>query len=110
MVSILNQYVAKLKLLSDDLTKNILLAALQNQENVKSSNVIIKSQRYIVDIKLKQFSIEEATSIMNHFMENTRFHYSSLFVRFNEGNLIRYRYASSKENGEGFYCDVIISK
>ena len=110
MVTILNQYVAKLKLLSDDLTKNILQAALQNHENIKSSNVLIKSQRYIVDIKLTNFSVENATAIMNHFMEQTRFHYSALYVRFNEGNLIRYRYASSKENGEGFYCDVIISK
>ena len=109
MVSVMNDYVAKIKLLSDDVTKSILKVALDGQLNVESNNVLIKSNRYIVDIKLKDFSIENAVMVMNLFMEKTRYHYSAYFIRFNEGTLVRYRYATCKENKEGFYCDVVIS-
>lgn len=109
MVSIMNEYIAKINLLSDDVTKGIFSAALVDQENVAKNSILIKSNRYIVDIKLDSFSIEQAIKVMNCFMERTRYHYSAYFIRFNEGNLVRYRYASCKENREGFYCDVIIS-
>lgn len=109
MVSIMNDYVAKMKLLSDDVTKSILNVSLSDQSNIEKSNVLIKSNRYIVDIRLKDFSVENAVAVMNSFMERTRYHYSAYFIRFNEGNLVRYRYATCKENREGFYCDVVIS-
>lgn len=109
MVSVMNEYVSKIKLLADDVTKSILGAVLIEQPNIDKSSIIIKSNRYIVDIKLKEYSVEQAVRIMNHFMEGTRYHYSAYFIRFNEGNMLRYRYATCKENREGFYCDVIIS-
>ena len=109
MVSVMNDYVSKINLLSDDITKSILKVTLDGQLNIESSNVLIKSNRYIVDIKLKEFSVENAVTVMNLFMEGTRYHYSAYFIRFNEGNLVRYRYATCKENKEGFYCDVVIS-
>ncbi len=108
MVSIMNDYVSQIHLQSDDMTKNLLGAALLDLDDIQEKSIIIKSNRYIVDIKLDIFSIEKATLIMNHFMEGTRYHYSAYFVRFNEGNMVRYRYASCKENKEGFYCDVMI--
>ena len=111
MVSIMNDYVSKIHLQSDDMTKNILGAALFAGLFAVAAcgeSIIIKSNRYIVDIKLETFTIEDATTVMNHFMERTRYHYSAYFVRFNEGNMVRYRYASCKENREGFYCDVMI--
>lgn len=108
MVSVMNDYVAKLQLLSDDMTKNLLGAALFEQSNIKEKSIILKGNRYIVDIRLESYSVESAITIMNHFMERTRYHYSAYFVRFNEGNMLRYRYASCKENREGFYCDVMI--
>lgn len=109
MVSLMNEYVANIILLADDMTKSILNAALMDQPNIENGNILIKANRYIVDIKLKRFTIEDAMIIMNHFMEYTRFHYSAYFIRFNEGNMVRYRYATCRENKEGFYCDVIIS-
>ena len=57
---------------------------------------------------LEQYNVEDAIDVMNYFMEHSRYHYSSYYVRFNEGNMVRYRYASCKENREGFYCDVVI--
>lgn len=109
MVSVMNEYISEIHLLTDDLTKSILNAALMGQPDIEKSNVLIKSNRYIVDIRLIQFSIEQAVHVMNHFMENTEFHYSAYYIRFNEGDRVRYRYASCKENKDGFYCDVVIS-
>ncbi|MDE6760894.1 MAG: hypothetical protein K2J90_09490, partial [Lachnospiraceae bacterium] len=97
MVSVMNEYVSKITLLTNDVTKSILGAVLLDQPNVEKSNILIKSNRYIVDIKLKDFSVDEAIQIMNHFMEGTRYHYSAYFIRFNEGNMVRYRYATCKE-------------
>lgn len=109
MVSIMNEYIAKLHLQSDDITKGILNAALLNESGIASINIIVKSNKYIVDIKLQAFTVDNAIQIMNHFMERTRYHYSAYYIRFNEGKLLRYRYASCQENHEGFYCDVVIS-
>lgn len=108
MVSVMNDYVAKIQLQSNDMTKNLLGAALLEQANIKEKSIIIKGNRYIVDVQLENYSVESAIAVMNAFMEHTRYHYSSYFVRFNEGNMVRYRYASCKENREGFYCDVMI--
>ena len=109
MVSVMNEYVSKIQLSADDVTKGILHAALQDIDNIAKLNILVKSNRYIVDIKLKEYSVENAVVVMNILMERTRFHYSAYFIRFNEGNMVRYRYATCKENREGFYCDVIIA-
>lgn len=109
MVNVMNDYVSKIRLVSDDITKAIFDAALKNQDCILKHTILIKSNRYIVDIHLKKFSVEQAVHVMNYFMENSRYHYSAYYVRFNEGNLVRYRYASCKETKDGFYCDVVIS-
>ncbi|MCM1159294.1 MAG: hypothetical protein NC300_11240 [Bacteroidales bacterium] len=109
MVSLMNEYVKKIKLLSDEVTRGILMSALTEQSDIEKSSILIKPNRYLVDIKLTEYSIENATAVMNHFMEHTRYHYSAYFIRYNEGTMIRYRYASCKEDKEGFYCDVVIS-
>lgn len=109
MVSIMNDYVNKIHLITDDVSKAILNAALNNNDTIKSYNILVKANRYIVNIKLHAYSMESAVAVMNEFMENSRYHYSAFFLRYNEGELIRYRYASCKENRDGFYCDVIIN-
>ena len=109
MVTIMNEYVSKINLTANAMTQGILNTALMEQSEVEQSSVLIKANRYIVDVHLKNFSIENAVIVFNEFMIKTRYHYSAFFIRFNEGNRVRYRYASCKENKEGFYCDVIIS-
>lgn len=109
MVSILNQYVSNIELIYDDITKNIILAALKDNSDVDTATVLIKNNKFIVDIHLKEFTIEHATSTMNRFMDRTRFPYSAFFIRYNEGNQVRYRYATCKENKQGFYCDVVFN-
>ena len=109
MVTIMNEYVSKINLTTDEITRGILNTALSEQDKVEASSVLIKSNRYIVDIHLIDYSVDNAVEVINQFMESTRYHYSAFFVRFNEGSRVRYRYASCKEDKDGFYCDVVIS-
>ncbi len=109
MVTLMNQYISTMSLKSDDITKNILHNALMGHENVQSISTIIRNSKFIVDIKLKDFSVNNAITLMNLFICNTCYPYSSFYLRFNEGSQIRYRYASCKENKEGFYCDIVFS-
>ena len=109
MVSIMNDYVSKMNLTTNAITQGILNTALTEQDKVENSSILVKSNRYIVDIHLVDYSVDNAVSVVNKFMESTRYHYSAFFIRFNEGTRVRYRYASCKEDKEGFYCDVVIS-
>ncbi|MDO5149630.1 MAG: hypothetical protein Q4D76_09575 [Oscillospiraceae bacterium] len=109
MVSVMNEYINKINLQTDDITKAIINAALYEQESIEKYNITVKSNRFIVDIHISSFEINKAVSVMNLFIQNCSFHYSSYYIRYNEGNLVRYRFATCKENKEGFYCDIIIS-
>lgn len=109
MINLMNQYISNINLKADDMSKQIFITAVKNQDNVQDISVIIRNNKYIVDIKLVTFSEDKVIQMMNCFMESTRYAYSSFYLRFNEGNQIRYRYASLKENKDGFYCDVVFS-
>lgn len=109
MITLMNQYLSNIILNSDDMMTNLLKAAVINCDLVQMINVTVRNNKYIVDIKLKDFSVENVTSTMNIFMEQTRYPYSSYYVRFNEGKQVRYRYGSCKEDKQGFYCDVVFS-
>lgn len=109
MVTIMNQYVSNMNLIYDDITKSILCAALKDNEFVQSENVMIRNNKFIVDVKLYSFSPENVTMVMNYFMNATRFPYSAIFLRYNEGTQIRYRYATCQENKQGYYCDVVFN-
>ena len=108
MVNVMNEYISKINLSTDEVTRGILKVPLSGQKDLLENTILIKSNRYIVDIRMKHFAVDAAVSIMNHFMENTRYHYSAFYIRFNEGNMVRYRYATCRENRDGFYCDVVI--
>ena len=114
MFSIMNEYVSNIKLTADAMTQGILNTALEDNGSdgnslIEKSTITVRNNKFIVDIHLNEFSVENAVEAVNCFMEHTRYHYSSFYIRFNEGSRVRYRYASCKENKEGFYCDIIIS-
>jgi hypothetical protein len=53
----MNEYVNNIKLKADDVTKAVLEAALMEEESIEKNSIIVKSNRYIVDIRLKELSI-----------------------------------------------------
>ena len=96
MITFMNQYVAKINLISDDLLKNLLIAALRSKDNISDFSVIIRNRKFSVEIKLTTYSIEAVTKAMNAYIEETSYPYSAFYLRLNEGNQVRYRYASCK--------------
>lgn len=105
---LMNQYINQIHLICDDITKHILQSSIANEDNLEKLSIIVNANKFLVDIQLRSFDVEKASQIMNTFVNKTHYSYSAYYTRFNEGNQVRYRYATCKENREGFYCDIII--
>lgn len=108
MFRAINEYLSKVNIINSDDITNRINSFLDNEEEVSRHVVSLSFNRYIVDITLKEFGIDEATRIFNLFNYNVSYPYSSMHVRFNEGKCVRYRYITCKEDKDGFYCDIII--
>lgn len=109
MYRVFNEYLSRVELKSNNEIYERIKAFLKECEDVKSFCVNVNFNRYVVDIKLKYYSVKDAEELFASFNKEVSYGYSSLFVRFNEGSLVRYRYLTSNENKEAFYCDIVIS-
>lgn len=109
MFRVINEYLGKVNLQANDEIYGLIKNCLDECKNVKLHTVTVNFHRYVVDIKLKKYSVEEAVKVFNYFNNIVSYDYSSMHVRFNEGKCVRYRYITSKEDKNAFYCDIIIS-
>lgn len=109
MFRVINEYLGKVNLQANDEIYNRIIGVLKDNKDIKSTSVTVNFQRYMVDIKLKKYSVDNAVEIFKLFNQNVSYSYSSLYVRFNEGKCVRYRYVTSKEDKSAFYCDIIIN-
>ena len=109
MYKVINEYLGKVNLQSNQDIYNKIYGYISNLSMVKSCTVSVSFNRYVVDIRLDKFDVNIATELFSQFNLNMSYPYSSMYVRFNEGKCVRYRYLTSKENKEGFYCDIVIS-
>lgn len=109
MFRAINEYMAKLSIITDDSIMNLAHEFLSKSKKVEAYAINISYNRYIVDIKLKKYSVNYADMLFRKFIEATAYPYSHISVRYNEDNRVRYRYCTCKENKEGVYMDIIIS-
>lgn len=109
MFRVINEYLGKVNLQANDEIYKMISDCLDDCKDIKNHTVTVNFQRYMVDIKLKKYSVEEAVKVFNYFNNKISYDYSSMHVRFNEGKCVRYRYITSKEDKNAFYCDIIIS-
>ncbi len=109
MFRVINEYMAKVNLLANEDIYMQLTNFLKDITDIKKYTVTVNFQHYVIDIKMKKFSVEAATELFNCFNSSVSYPYSSLYVRFNEGKCVRYRYLTSKEDKSGIYCDIIFS-
>ena len=106
----INEYLTKVRLQADkDIEQNI-NKLLSSCDLVKSYNISFNFNRYVIDIRLNDYSLTNVEECFKIFNSEISYSYSSLYVRFNEGKCVRYRFVTSKDNKEGFYCDIIFSK
>lgn len=109
MFRVINEYMTKVKLCSNENIYRRLDSYLNECDDVEYHNVKVSHNIYVVNIKLKEYTISAAEKLFCDFNYNIAYPYSALYVRFNEGSCVRYRYLTSKENKDAFYCDIIIS-
>lgn len=111
MFRVINEYMEKITLKSDDNIYNMFVAFLKEYSDVeiKKYTVNISANRFVLDIRLIDYSVDNAKKVFDDFNRAVSYPYSALHVRFNEGKCVRYRFITCKENKEGFYCDIVIS-
>lgn len=109
MYKVINEYTSKVNLQENDDIYNRITDVLQSIKEIKQVSVSVSFKRYVLDIKLKKYSVENAALVFNKINTGISYSYSSLFVRFNEGKCVRYRYMTSNENKDAIYCDIIFS-
>lgn len=109
MFKIMNNYMREVKLVVSPDIENSMKRFLENNNNVERYCITVNFNRYIVDIKLIDYSVYNAEIQFNDFIRIIKYPYSDMSVRYNEDKLVRYRYISCKENKEGFYCDIVYS-
>lgn len=107
MFRVFNEYLKYIHLTAEPEVECAFNHYLADCDGLKTYCVTIHYNRLVVDIKLENFSLEEAQRQFKQMTDTVGYPYSQMFVRFNEGSVIRYRYASCKENKVGFYCDVV---
>lgn len=111
MFRVINEYMERVSLVSNDEIYNMFSEYIRNYSNfeIKKYSVTVNFNRYVIDIRLKNYSVENAEQFFDDFSRAVSYPYSALHVRFNEGKCVRYRYITCKEDKKGFYCDIVIS-
>ncbi len=109
MYKIINKYMECVSLQADDAIYNRLTEFLKNTSGIKKYSVNVNFKRYVINIKMEDYSVEGAVELFNAFNARISYPYSAMHIRFNEEKCVRYRYITCKENREGFYCDIVLS-
>lgn len=107
MYKIINEYMSKINMLANEEITNKLSNCLKEHDKIKSFTLSVNYNHYILDIRMKDYSVEHAADVFADVQNVIAYSYSSFHVRFNEGNCVRYRFLTCKENKDGFYCDIV---
>lgn len=109
MYKVINEYTSKVNLQANEKIYNSIYKLLKDITEIKTISISDNFNRYVLDIKLYAFSVDKAAQVFNYLNNGISYSYSSLFVRYNEGSCVRYRYITSNENKDAIYCDIIFS-
>lgn len=110
MFRAINEYMAKLNIVTDDEKFEEMNTFLSKQKSIDNFCINVNYNRYIVDIRMVKYSVKKADELFRKFVMATAFPYSHISVRYNEDERVRYRYVTCKENKTGIYMDVIITQ
>ena len=109
MFRAINEYMAKLNIVTDDGIRCLMDGYLSDNEDIQNYSINVYYNRYVVDIHLKDYSVDRADKMFREFVFETAYPYSHVSVRYNEGKRVRYRYVTCKEDKTGVYIDFIVS-
>ncbi len=109
MYKVINDYMSKVVLQSGEEVRLQLCKQIESIPEIKSFTVMERAKQFVIDMKLESFSVEEAAHVFHELQGKMASAYSSIYVRYNEGKCVRYRFITCRENKEGIYCDFIFS-
>ncbi len=109
MFRVVNEYMSKLNIVTDDAVQASMEEFLSKSKSLENYSVNINFNRYIVDIRMKKYSVNSADKLFRAFTDAVSYPYSHITVRYNEEKRVRYRLCTCKEDKTGVYMDVIIS-
>ena len=104
-----NDYIGKINLILDDPLIDQIKAIYEKDVNIGSFTVNVSFNKYIIDIKLKDYSIETADMYFRHLVSSISYPYSHMSIRYNEMSRVKYRFATCREDKNGIYMDVVYS-
>lgn len=107
MYKIINEYMSKINMTANDEITNRISNCLREHKGVRNYTLSVNYNHYILDIRIHDYSVEHAVQVFYDFQNTVAYPYSSLHVRFNEGQCVRYRFLTCKENKDGFYCEIV---
>ena len=110
MFRAVNEYMAKLSIVTDEEIYAAMDTFLSKSKKVESFCINVNYNRYIVDIKMNKYTVAAADALYRKLVEATAYPYSHVSVRYNEDSRVRYRFCTCKENKDGVYMDIIISQ
>ncbi|MCR5147719.1 MAG: hypothetical protein K6C35_02000 [Eubacterium sp.] len=109
MFRIINQYLANVNINTNPEIKSKVDIYLHDREDIEKYCINENFNKYIVDIRMKNFSVDNADMLFRDFITHISYAYSAMHVRYNEGVRVRYRYVTSKEDKSAVYMDIVIS-
>lgn len=109
MFRIINQYLANVNISTNSSIREKMDIFLHDREDISKYCINENFNKYIVDIRMKEYSVENSDRLFRDFEVCIAYAYSAMHVRYNEGKRVRYRFITSKEDKTAVYMDVVIS-
>ncbi len=108
MYKIMNAYMSQIQLQAGPELVQKLVDLVKTVKEIQTFSVTEHFKQFVIDLKLKDYSVEKAADVFSNLQKKIENPYSSFYLRYNEGNCVRYRFITCKENKHGIYCDFII--
>jgi len=109
MYRVMNEYLAKIKIDVDVRFSQKLDLFLADRPEISKYCINVNYNKYVVDVHLKEFSVDEAERLFLLLQAAVACPYSHMSLRYNEGNVVRYRFVTCNEEKKGIYMDLIFS-
>ncbi|MBO4863014.1 MAG: hypothetical protein J5517_01475 [Eubacterium sp.] len=110
MFRVVNEYISKLNISTDPEIYEKMETFLKSKAQVTGFSINVNYNRYIVDVKLKKYTVAIADKLYRSFEAAVCYPYSHISVRYNEENRVRYRLVTCREDKRGVYMDIIFSE
>ncbi|MBR6172920.1 MAG: hypothetical protein IKQ49_07070 [Eubacterium sp.] len=109
MYRVMNEYLAKVKVEIDESFSRKMDLFLSDCREVEKYCINVNYNKYVVDVHLKKFSVERADKVFLLLTAELAYPYSHMSLRYNEGEVVRYRFVTCNEEKRAFYMDLILS-